>query len=108
MNDIRGILEKYQGENIKIIGMGSESIWQEMIIVNCKNSRHIHTIAEQITRYLKQNKKVIPKVEGKAERDRDWVVVDADTTIIHLLSPEARNFYNLEGIWADEQAAKCR
>ncbi len=42
---------------------------------------------------------VLPKgVEGPSER---WVLMDYGNMIVHLMSPEARSFYDLEGLWAD-------
>jgi ribosome-associated protein len=42
---------------------------------------------------------VLPQgVEGKSNR---WILLDYGQVIVHLMSPEARTFYDLEGLWAD-------
>ncbi len=42
---------------------------------------------------------VRPKsVEGPSAR---WVLMDYGGVVAHLMSPEAREFYDLEGLWAD-------
>jgi ribosome-associated protein len=37
-------------------------------------------------------------VEGPSTR---WVLMDYGGVVAHLMSPEARDFYDLEGLWAD-------
>lgn len=37
-------------------------------------------------------------VEGPSAR---WLLMDYGYLVIHLMSPEARQFYDLEGLWAD-------
>ena len=37
-------------------------------------------------------------VEGPSNR---WVLLDYGTVVVHVMSPEARDFYDLEGLWAD-------
>ena len=39
-------------------------------------------------------------VEGPSDR---WVLLDYGPVVVHLMSPEARDFYDLEGLWADAQ-----
>lgn len=45
---------------------------------------------------------ITPKgIEGPSER---WVLMDYGDTVIHLMSPEARSFYDIESLWADARA----
>lgn len=30
-----------------------------------------------------------------------WLVIDLDDVIVHLFSPEQREYYNLEGLWSE-------
>ena len=31
----------------------------------------------------------------------NWILMDYDTVIVHVFHPEARNYYNLDKLWAD-------
>jgi len=37
-------------------------------------------------------------VEGPSSR---WLLVNLGSIVVHIMSPEARDFYDLEGLWAD-------
>lgn len=37
-------------------------------------------------------------VEGPSSR---WVLLNYGALLVHIMSPEAREFYDLEGLWAD-------
>jgi len=39
-------------------------------------------------------------IEGPSER---WVLIDFGHIIAHVMSPDAREFYDLEGLWADAE-----
>ena len=52
---------------------------------------------EKVIDGLKKNKIKEVKVEGQG--DDDWVLVDAGDVIVHLMSSEAREFYDLESLW---------
>ncbi len=42
-------------------------------------------------------------VEGPSPR---WILVNLGAVIVHLMTPEAREFYDLEGLWADAERMK--
>lgn len=43
----------------------------------------------------------MPKaIEGPSGR---WVLIDYGYIVVHVMSPEAREFYDLEGLWADAE-----
>ena len=68
-----------------------------MIIASGTSNRHITAISEKVIDELKKNKIKEVKVEGQG--GDDWVLVDAGDVIVHLMSSEAREFYDLESLW---------
>ena len=34
-------------------------------------------------------------------RNAQWIVIDYGETLVHVFTPEARQLYNLEELWAD-------
>ena len=42
-------------------------------------------------------------VEGPSPR---WVLVNLGAVLVHLMTPETREFYDLEGLWADAKPVK--
>lgn len=44
-------------------------------------------------------------IEGPSER---WVLIDFGNIIAHIMSPDAREFYDLEGLWADAERLEVR
>jgi iojap-like ribosome-associated protein len=68
-----------------------------MIIASGTSNRHITAISEKVIDGLKKNKIKEVKVEGQG--GDDWVLVDAGDVIVHLMSSEAREFYDLESLW---------
>ena len=73
------------------------SLTDFMIIASGTSNRHITAISEKVIDGLKQNKIKELKVEGQG--DNDWVLVDVGDVIVHLMSSEAREFYDLESLW---------
>ena len=73
------------------------SLTDYMIIASGTSVRHITAISEKIIDGLKKNKIKDIKVEGQG--DDNWVLVDAGDVIVHLMSSEARKFYDLESLW---------
>ena len=73
------------------------SLTDFMIIASGTSNRHIAAISEKVIDGLKKNKIKEVKVEGQG--GDDWVLVDAGDVIVHLMSSEAREFYDLESLW---------
>ena len=62
------------------------------------NQRQIQAIAEEVGMQLKrQAKELANNVEGY--NTAEWVLADYGDLVIHVFSPKAREYYDLERLW---------
>ena len=57
----------------------------------------LDALADSVMETIQKQHKKKGKKEGLA-RD-GWVVVDYGDVVVHLLSPDQRDYYNLEELW---------
>ena len=69
------------------------------IICTGRSNRQVSAIAEHIKLELK--KKNIKPLNIDGMKEGKWVLLDYSDVIIHVFYEETREFYNLEGLWAD-------
>ena len=71
-----------------------------MVIASGTSNRHITAMSERVIEGLKEIN--IPDIKIEGQGGDDWLLVDAGDVIIHLMSSEAREFYDLESLWDPE------
>lgn len=90
-------LEDKKAQNIKTIDVkGRTSVTDYMVIATGTSGRHLQALSAYVVDGLK-NKGVTPLgVEGEQS---DWVLVDLGDMILHLMTAQDREFYQLEKRW---------
>ena len=73
------------------------SLTDFMVIASGTSNRHLAAMSDKVIEGLKDSNVSGIKIEGKG--GDDWLLVDAGDVIIHLMSSEARDFYDLESLW---------
>ena len=97
-------LEDDKAEDLTVIDLtGKSSLADVMILASGRSTRHVSSLADSISKRVKETSGQSPKIEGLP--NADWVLIDLGDIIIHLFRPEVRNFYNLEKIWADDSSS---
>ena len=76
------------------------SLTDYMVIASGTSNRHIAAMSDHILEDLKETNISGIKIEGQG--GDDWVLVDAGDVVIHLMSADAREFYDLESLWDPE------
>tara|TARA_B100000989_G_scaffold26720_1_gene17267 strand:+ start:147 stop:473 length:327 start_codon:yes stop_codon:yes gene_type:complete len=71
-----------------------------MVITSGTSNRHIAAMSEHVLEDLKETNISGIKIEGQG--GDDWVLIDAGDVVIHLMSADAREFYDLESLWDPE------
>lgn len=60
--------------------------------------RQTQAISDAIRESLKRDdKRAAQRVEGQAQGD--WILIDYLDAVVHIFTPEAREFYRLESLW---------
>ena len=96
-------LEDDKAENLIVIDLqGKSSLADVMILASGRSARHVSALADHLSEIVKERTGTAPKLEGMP--NADWVLLDLGDIIVHLFRPEVREFYNLEKIWADDNA----
>ena len=82
---------------------GLTDVADAMVIASGNSDRHVRSIAERVVEFAKKAGFRPMGVEG--ERDGEWVLVDLQDVIVHVMLPRVREFYRLESLW-DVTAAR--
>jgi ribosome-associated protein len=70
-----------------------------LVICTGRNERQAAAIADEVGLRLKREPGLLPQVEGGPAGG--WTVLDYLDCVLHVFTPEARDRYRLELLWAD-------
>lgn len=96
-------LEDLKAIDINSIDVRGQNPLTDIFVVASGNSnRHVKSMADKVmTRARERGFKPLG-VEGYSQGD--WVLVDLNDVIVHLMLPQTRAFYNLEKLWEISEA----
>jgi len=69
------------------------------LLVTGQTMRQTHSLSEAIQRGLREQGIRPARVEG--ERAGEWILLDYLDIVVHIFTPESREFYRLEQLWGD-------
>jgi ribosome-associated protein len=91
-------LEDFKAIDIQEIDVSAQNpLTERFVIASGSSSRHVKSMAENLVMKAKAAGCPPLGVEGKALAE--WVLVDLNDIVVHLMLPKARAFYNLEKLW---------
>jgi ribosome-associated protein len=97
-------LEDMKAVNVKVLDVRSVTDVSDCMVLASGNSdRHVRSIADRVVERAKQAGFRPLGVEG--QRDGEWVLVDLNDVLVHVMLPRVREFYALEELW-EAPAAK--
>jgi ribosome-associated protein len=101
-------LEDMKAVNVKVLDVRRVTDVSDCMVLASGNSdRHVRSIADRVVERAREGGFRPMGVEG--ERDAEWVLVDLNDVIVHVMLPRVREFYGLEELWdAPPVAAKSR
>lgn len=70
------------------------------VVASGESSLQLKALEDAVRERMKESGRLPRGVEGPSLR---WVLLDYGSVVVHVMSPEARAFYDLEGLWADAE-----
>lgn len=91
-------LEDFKAIDIQVIDVSDRNpLTERMVIASGNSTRHVKSMAENLVMKAKAEGNPPLGIEGAGEGE--WVLVDLNDVIVHLMLPQTRAFYNLEKLW---------
>lgn len=91
-------LEDMKAVNVKVLDVRKlTDVADTMIVATGTSDRHVKSIAGRLVERCRQAGHRPYGIEG--EREGEWVLVDLQDLIVHVMLPRIREFYGLEKLW---------
>lgn len=91
-------LDEMKAVNVTVLDVRKlTDIADWMVIASGNSDRHVRSIADKVVEEAKKAGFRPMGIEG--ERDGEWVLVDLQDVIVHVMLPRVREFYRLENLW---------
>ena len=69
-----------------------------MVVASGTSNRHVKALVENVAEKAKEAGHRAIGIEG--EEGGEWVLLDLQDTLVHVMLPKVREFYNLEKLWS--------
>jgi ribosome-associated protein len=96
-------LDDIQAIDVTTIDVSEQTtITDFMVICSGRSGRHVKAIAEQIMQDMKAAG--LPPLSDHGLEGGEWALVDFGDFVVHVMQPDSRLFYNIEGLWQTHAA----
>ena len=98
--ELAALLEDGKGNDVVLIDVSGLNSWTDyFVIATVSSSAHWQGLYKQVKEYIKENDLEIHLTNRKSPDGDDWNLIDLGPVVIHLMSQQARDFYELEKLW---------
>ena len=103
-NAVVEALEEKKAKDILALDVRNiTSLFDYVVIASGDSNRQTRALARNVQDRLKELGAYVYGVEG--EQTGEWVLVDFGDIVVHVMQPTARQYYNLEELWASAKKA---
>ena len=100
-------LDSKKGLDIQVLRVDRvTSLADYFIICTGTSNTHVRTLCDCAEYTLEQLGETMLGREG--HRGNSWELLDFGAVVIHVFTPEAREFYSLERLWADGEKIELK
>jgi ribosome-associated protein len=95
---VTAALDDLKAQNVAVLDVSDlTDVTDTIVIASGTSDRHVKSLAGRVLERAKEAGFRSLGVEG--EREGEWVLVDLQDVIVHVMLPRIREFYALEKLW---------
>ena len=115
------LLREHKGDNVLVLDLREMGAWTDFfVIATASSNTHLDGLERHIKEFCNERGIEIlrrsrrPAVSnrtrisgGTQAQDDEWRIIDLGSTVIHLMSRQAREFYDLERLYSMARTNPC-
>jgi len=99
--------EDKKGEDLAVLDLEGRTIVADaFVIVTGRSKIQTRSIADAIIEAARAAGFAVARTEGYS--DGGWILIDLGTVVVHVFTPDQRQFYNLERLWGRPAEARAQ
>jgi ribosome-associated protein len=103
---IAALAQEKLAEDVVILDMRPVcSFTDYFVIATGRNARQTAAIWDEVHGRMKNEQRLIPRT-ADGTKEGTWILADYLDVVLHVFTPEAREFYKLEDLWSDVPAVE--
>lgn len=100
---IAQILDSKKAHGLKVLKVHDLTVLADYFVIATGNSTtQVGALADEAN--FQMNKKGTPPLRTEWASTKNWILLDFGSVVVHVFTPDAREFYALEHLWADAEA----
>lgn len=99
--DIAKILDTKKARDVTLLKVTEKTVIADYFVIAAgTSSTQVKALADEVEYKLGEEQGVKPvNIEGRGQGG--WILLDYENVLVHIFSTQAREFYNLEKLWAE-------
>jgi ribosome-associated protein len=103
---VAAALDDLKAQNVAVLDVSElTDVTDTIVIASGTSDRHVKSLAGNVIERAKEAGFRSLGIEG--EREGEWVLVDLQDVIVHVMLPRIREFYALEKLWDVHAAGRA-
>lgn len=103
VNIVAHVIDERKGRFVSVLDVRNKTtITDYMVVVTATSERHARSLCQYVAEKVKELGIGHPGFEG--QDGSDWVLLDLGDVILHVMTAQAREFYQLEKLWSVDRS----
>ena len=99
LTPVKATLDDMKAKNVTVLNVEDlTDVMERIVIADGTSKRHVRAMADSLGADAK--KAGFMPLGREGGNDSDWTLIDLGSVVVHMMTPAAREFYDLEGLWS--------